>query len=73
LFIGCDGGLMHVANSWRIPSITLFAKVRPNMRLTKSTTFLAKYNWENVNNFSPQEITETINRGIILYCKDLRT
>lgn len=36
LFVGCDGGLMHIAHSTNTPSVTLFASAEsPQLRLTQ--------------------------------------
>ena len=60
IFIGCDGGLMHLAHSTDTPSLTLFAKEPTYLRLTqacKSTPIQGGY---NVNVINPQLILEKL-------------
>jgi hypothetical protein len=35
LFVGCDGGLLHVAHAVGVPSLSIFADERPELRLTQ--------------------------------------
>ena len=52
----CDGGLMNVANCVETPTIPLFAKQNPIMRLTKASMAFPLFDEENVNNISSEEI-----------------
>lgn len=36
LFVGCDGGLLHVAHAVGVPSLSIFADESPELRLTQA-------------------------------------
>lgn len=62
LFVGCDGGLMHVAHTTDTPSLSLFAHLEPpHLRLTKRCQSLAIHSKGGVNEVAP----ETVARAII--------
>ena len=58
LLLCCDGGLMHAAHSLNIPTISLFAKVKPELRLTNKIKNISIYDSSDVNNIKPSEIFE---------------
>jgi len=50
VFIGCDGGLMHVANCFQRILVPLFARLEPSMQLTESILAFPVFDYDNVNN-----------------------
>lgn len=61
LFIGCDGGLMHVAHSTNTRSISLFrVNELPHLRLTQECHSLPIHSTDTVNSISPTLIFELL-------------
>jgi ADP-heptose:LPS heptosyltransferase len=58
----CDGGLMHAANAVNSINITLFARLTPEMLLTKNVNSYSIYDEEDVNNIPSEEVLSK-------YCK----
>lgn len=56
LFVGCDGGLMHIANSVGTPIVPLLARLEANILLTPKTTNKYLYDKTNCNNITPSQI-----------------
>jgi heptosyltransferase III len=54
--ICCDGGLMHAANAVNTPIVSLFARLSPEMQLTRSIKGFSVYDENNVNNISVQDV-----------------
>jgi len=52
IFIGCDGGLMHVANCFQRVLVPLFARLEPKMQLTESIIAFPEFDKDDVNNIS---------------------
>ncbi|VVE73061.1 heptosyltransferase [Pandoraea captiosa] len=61
LFVGADGGLMHVAHTTRAPSVTLFAAAEPPyLRLTPRCQSTPLQTQSDVSAVDPVELAETI-------------
>ena len=61
LFIGADGGLMHLAHTTKIPSVTLFNyKVNPSMRLTAACQSTSIRSNGGVSQIDPKHIYNAI-------------
>jgi ADP-heptose:LPS heptosyltransferase len=60
----CDGGLMHAANAFNTKIIVLFARVRPEMRLTNLSKAFSLYDLYDVNNISVEDIMHKYNEAI---------
>ena len=61
LFIGADGGLMHVAHTTRTPSVTLFAKAEPPyLRLTPLCRSTPLQTDSDVSATDPNELADTV-------------
>lgn len=56
LYVGCDGGLMHIAHTTNTPSVSIFAGEPPYLRLTKSCKSYSYHGLGDVNNISPDKI-----------------
>lgn len=56
LYVGCDGGLMHIAHTTNTPSVSIFAGEPPYLRLTKSCKSYSLHGLGDVNNISPDKI-----------------
>lgn len=52
----CDGGLMHAANALNTKNITLFARLAPEMLITKKADSIQLYDNEDVNNISSDAV-----------------
>ena len=60
-FIGCDGGLMHVAHTTPVTTVTLFANQEPpELWLTPSIPSHALYRRGDVNNIAPSDIIKKL-------------
>lgn len=61
LFVGADGGLMHVAHTTSTPSVTLFAKAEPPyLRLTPQCQSAPLQTDSDVSAVDPEELAETV-------------
>lgn len=61
LFVGADGGLMHVAHTTPTPSVTLFAKAEPPyLRLTPGCQSTPLQTESDVSAVDPIELADTI-------------
>jgi heptosyltransferase-2 len=60
LFVGCDGGLMHFANSVNTPIIPLLARLEAQILLTDSTRDIYLYDESSCNNIAPEDIIKSL-------------
>jgi heptosyltransferase-2 len=58
VFLCCDGGLLHAANSFNKKVVTLFAKLSEDILLTESCNSFSLYDKNNVNNIPIDDIYE---------------
>jgi len=58
LLMCCDGGLMHAANALNTPVLAMFAKLRPQMQLTKSNKVFPIFDDSDVRNIKFQDLLE---------------
>ena len=56
VFLCCDGGLMHAATALNTKIVALFARLTPEMLLSKNTNLYSLYDQENVNNIRPSKV-----------------
>ena len=63
IFIGCDGGLMHVANCFERILVPLFARLEPNMQLTESIVAFSAYDKDDVSNISVDAVMRNFDRA----------
>ncbi len=56
VFIGADGGLMHIATAFNLNGVALFAKFRPELRLAKNSQVIPIFSSSNVNQIKPSQI-----------------
>ena len=64
VFLCCDGGLLHAATALNANIVALFARLTPEMLLTKKTNHLSLYNEENVNNISSTAVVSSYYEAI---------
>ena len=64
VFLCCDGGLLHAATALNANIVALFARLTPEMLLTKKTKHFSLYNEENVNNISSTELVSSYYEAI---------
>jgi heptosyltransferase-2 len=65
LAVCADGGLLHVANAARVPTISLFAeRIDPLYRLTPANDSLAFYTPGEVSDIEPERIAQAIERAL---------
>lgn len=70
IFVGADGGLMHVAHSTNTPTVTLFTtNIDPRYRLTQSCNSLPLQSRRDVSLIEPFEILSKIERSLKKYSK----
>ncbi len=55
-FLGCDSGLMHMAEALDVPGIGLFGGIKPEWRLLPSSQIMPLYSSENVNEIAIPDI-----------------
>ncbi|KVA72230.1 heptosyltransferase [Burkholderia ubonensis] len=61
VFVGCDGGMMHVAHSTDVGSVTLFAHIEPmHLRLTPSCNSIGLQSRGAVSEIDPPEILSAL-------------
>lgn len=66
LFIGSDGGLMHVAHTANTPTVTLFTtNIDPRYRVTKACNSLAIQSRRGVSLISAQDIFDAAKKQMI--------
>lgn len=56
LFLGADGGLMHVAEALKMSGVALFARFNPNYRRSYNSMIKPIFTKENVNDINVDEI-----------------
>ena len=56
VFLCCDGGLMHAATALNAKIVALFARLTPEMLLSKNTNLYSLHDQENVNNIRPSNV-----------------
>ena len=61
-FLGVDGGLMHIAESFCLSGVALFAKFLPEYRLGYNSKLRTLFADENVSTISPQLIVGEISK-----------
>ncbi len=67
IFIGADGGLMHLAHTTGIPTLSLFSiEVRPCMRLTPACRSTPLHSPGDVSAIEPEEIVQALVRMVAL-------
>ncbi len=65
LFVGCDGGLMHVAHTTDTPSVTLFSHLEPpRLRLTRRCHSLGIQSTGRVSAIAPEAVARAIERQL---------
>lgn len=68
LFIGSDGGLMHVAHSTNTPTVTLFTtNIDPRYRVTKACNSVAIQSRRGVSLISAQDIFDAAKKQMISF------
>ena len=55
-FMGCDSGLMHLAEAYDKPGIALFGNIRPEWRLLPESKLLSLFEAATVNNLAPSDV-----------------
>ncbi|MDB3892701.1 lipopolysaccharide heptosyltransferase family protein [Candidatus Thioglobus sp.] len=58
ILLCCDGGLMHVSNAVNTPIVPLFARLTPQMQLTKVITAFPLFDSKDVNNILVDAVLE---------------
>lgn len=64
-FIGVDGGLMHIAESYHLKGLVLFAKFNPIYRLSYVSRLNFLYDKMDVNNIDSEKIITALDRIIL--------
>ena len=68
LFVGADGGLMHVAHTTPVPSVSLFGiKEPPYLRLTEQCHSIGLQSQGNVDTIAPAKVMQAIARQVATY------
>ncbi|MBP7846827.1 MAG: hypothetical protein KAZ94_01705 [Burkholderiales bacterium] len=69
VFLGADGGLMHIAAAFDLAGVALFAKFRPELRLGYTSKILTLFTDANVNQIEPTQIITELTK-LKLFLKD---
>lgn len=64
LFVGCDGGLLHLAHAVNVPSIALFADETPELRLTANCHSTPLRSGGEVSLLDPAVVSDAIIQAI---------
>ncbi|MFC5430396.1 glycosyltransferase family 9 protein [Paraburkholderia denitrificans] len=65
LFVGADGGLMHVAHSTSTPSVSLFShREPPYLRLTEACHSIGLQCGGNVDTIEPAQIMDAVRQQL---------
>jgi hypothetical protein len=64
LFVGCDGGLLHLAHAVNVPSIALFADEKPELRLTTNCHSTPLRSGSEVSLLDPAVVSDLIIQAI---------
>ena len=67
LLLYCDGGLLHGATGVDAKTLTLLARLTPEMLLTKNTSALSLYDAHNVNSISVNDILSKYTEAFSLF------
>ncbi|MEN9947150.1 MAG: hypothetical protein RLZZ293_1536 [Pseudomonadota bacterium] len=59
-FVGCDGGLMHIASAYQLHGVALFGYFEPQYRLPYRSNLEALFDQYTVNNIDDSLILDTI-------------
>lgn len=55
-FIGCDSGIMHLAEALDKPGLALFGHIKPEWRLLPESRLEPRFDPETVNNMNPNDV-----------------
>lgn len=58
-FLGCDGGLMHIATAFEKSGVALFGMFEPEYRLPYNSKINPLYDAISVNNITPKQVAES--------------
>ncbi len=61
IFIGCDGGLLHIAAGFHKLGVGLFGYFAPKFRLTQRSSMQSIYDERMVNNIPSEQLIQKIN------------
>lgn len=59
-FLGCDGGLMHIASAYGLKGVALFGYFEPEFRLPLSSNLTAIYDDSSVKNIPADQISQKL-------------
>lgn len=63
-FLGCDGGLMHIASAFELRGVALFGFFEPEYRLPYNSNLDAFFDKQSVNLINPQEVASAFLRKL---------
>ena len=59
-FVGCDGGLMHIASAYELRGVALFGFFEPEYRLPYNSNLTVLFNDVSVNSIEPHDVATAL-------------
>lgn len=59
-FVGCDGGLMHIAEAFNLKGVALFANYNPELRLAHNSNLISLYSKQLADEIAPSLVVDSL-------------
>jgi heptosyltransferase-2 len=68
-FVGCDGGLMHIAHTTSTPTVVIFSKEKNYLRLTPKCYATPLQGVSDVNDISPSQVINGLQQSLSFFAE----